>query len=220
MDKISEWVQAKLKQGFSEQEIRKALVDEGLDPGSVGLALGRKPVKPKPKKSKALLIAVCLFCIGLLSFFAFVFFIHGSPNIQRTPRYNGSIYFRDESLGFVFSQSAYSLSFLSNKSNDLVVSKVFMMDMNYTHAIFLTEEQLKKSYSSLKLLDSGEMPYFGRDSKILIYLIQEGKAKRVIRNAFFDYGEYTLFASLRCNQADDELCIGIFSRILESVYAE
>ena len=222
MDKVSEWVKAKVKQGYSESDIRRALIDEGLDPSMIDVALGRKnPVKKDTKKARqALLMVVGAACFVIMALFGMLFLFGEDFEPQNAPPYAGSILFRDPGLGFVPSGSGFTYSRFSYVSSDMIISRVYMMGLNYTHTMFLVDDQLKKSYSSLRLEDSGESSFHGVDAKIMIYSLREGNSDKYVRNAFFDYGDYTLVASLRCNVADDEECRPLFLEILESVYAE
>ncbi|MDN5328143.1 MAG: hypothetical protein PWP03_781 [Candidatus Woesearchaeota archaeon] len=230
MDQLSEWIKDKLSQGFSVEQVKKALSEEGFDPTLVDAVLDNKKTVHH-LKNHLILITIILSLLLISLLFLIVNLDNTLPSQEEKSLINVS--FNNESrfnlfldkgffvttdkIKFNVIDDALQYTNLSNKTLDIVILKVSKFDEPIEQTVNFVEENLNSTYPS-KFLKSSEQLYHNNHKMIRKeYVVIERNIRRIIENAFIDFDNRTLYISYKCNEEDKQQCDSLFVEALEHI---
>ncbi len=233
MNKLDKWIKAKLSEGFSKEQIKKALSDEGFDPTLVDLVLQNNKKTISALKNRLIILAILLsslvvFSIVILSTLEHLPLLSAENSEPETDViftnqsdfnlfYDKGFFVSTDRIPFRIVDGALLYTNLSNQSLDIIILKISKYEEPLTEVVEFIDESINSSYASKFLRKSEELTYKNRQAFVQEYVILERNYRKIIKNLFIDFENRTLLISYKCNELDEPKCDELFIEATDHV---
>ncbi len=229
MPQIDEWIKQKLSEGFSKEQIKKALVEEGFDPTLVDLVTQDNKKSISQLKNRLIFLIVIL-SILVVSLIILLFVFENNPqnsdslvdknfeNIETPNAFLDKGFFvSTDKINFNLVDNDLIYTNLSNETLDIVVLKISKFEQPLDKTVENIAENMNSSYSSIFLRKSDVTMHNNHKMLLQEYVIIERNYRKIIKNAFIDYNNNTLYITYKCNEKDLPRCDELFLESVEHV---
>ena len=222
MDQLNEWIKKKLSEGFSKEQIKKALSDEGFDSNLVDLVLQNNKKTISRLKNRLIFLTIVLSFLVISLLIVLLNIEHNSQPLVDKRELETNISFKNQSTFNLFLDKGFFVTTdkipfkivnddliftnLSNKSLDIILLKISKYDESVDEVINFIEDSINSSYNSKFLKNSKELTYKNHRTFNQEYVILERNFRKIIKNNFIDFENKTLLISYKCNELDKPKC--------------